>query len=266
MRAYAGPGHWNDADMLEVGNGLTPAEGRTHFSMWSMLAAPLIAGNDVRNMSAETHRILTNREVIAVDQDSLGIQGLRYTQADSLEIWFKPLAHGDWAMAVVNRAAEKRSFQFDWGEEQVIDYLSDRATHFGEVAYSIRDLWGGEDIGFTTEPISGEIASHDVWMLRLSPPDWFDEQPADADLGALQPYPNPASSYVNIPLQALNSGSGTIVLYGALGRTVIHPLKVDMKAGLNLYRMSLPGLSSGTYFLESRVSGKRLVRTISVVN
>src|SRR5919202_887529 len=111
LRAHAGPGHWNDPDMLEVGNGMSAAEDRAHFSMWAMLAAPLIAGNDLRSMSRETAEILTNREVIAVDQDSLGVQGFPYSSAtsDGVEIWFKPLAGGDWAMAVLNRGTAPRA-------------------------------------------------------------------------------------------------------------------------------------------------------------
>jgi alpha-galactosidase len=78
LESFAGPGHWNDPDMLEVGNGgMTGNEYRSHFSLWSMLAAPLMAGNDLRNMSPETREILTNKEVIAVDQDPLGRQGER---------------------------------------------------------------------------------------------------------------------------------------------------------------------------------------------
>src|SRR5205814_1280084 len=79
LRKYAGPGHWNDPDMLEVGNGMTAAEDRTHFSVWCMMAAPLIAGNDVRKMNAETRTILTNKDAIAIDQDELGVQGFRHT-------------------------------------------------------------------------------------------------------------------------------------------------------------------------------------------
>ena len=75
---YAGPGHWNDADMLEVGNGgMTPTEYRAHFSLWAMMASPLMAGNDVAHMDETTRSILSNREVIAVDQDPLGVQGHR---------------------------------------------------------------------------------------------------------------------------------------------------------------------------------------------
>ena len=98
LRTYAGPDHWNDPDMLEVGNGLTDSENRAHFSMWCMLAAPLISGNDQRDMKPETLRILTNKGVLAVDQDKLGVEGFVYSTNGTVETWFKPLAGGDWAM------------------------------------------------------------------------------------------------------------------------------------------------------------------------
>ncbi|NTW90701.1 MAG: hypothetical protein HGA35_02005, partial [Erysipelotrichaceae bacterium] len=75
IREFAGPDHWNDPDMLEVGNGMTPAEDRSHFTLWCMMASPLIAGNDLRKMTPQTVGILTNREAVAINQDSLGIQG-----------------------------------------------------------------------------------------------------------------------------------------------------------------------------------------------
>lgn len=92
LRRFAGPGHWNDPDMLEVGNGMPVNQDRAHFTMWCMMSAPLILGNDVRTMSDETAAILLDREVIAIDQDSLGVQGLRYETDNGLEVWFKPLA------------------------------------------------------------------------------------------------------------------------------------------------------------------------------
>ena len=91
LRRYAGRGYWNDPDMLEVGNGMTENEDRAHFTMWCMMASPLILGNDLRNMSEATRNIIMNKEMIAVNQDSLGIQGLHYTDKDGLQFWFKPL-------------------------------------------------------------------------------------------------------------------------------------------------------------------------------
>jgi len=106
LYSFAGPGHWNDPDMLEVGNGgMTTTEYRAHFSLWAMLAAPLIAGNDLRNMTPEIRDILTNKEVIAVDQDPLGRQGRRVWKGGDLEVWGKQLQDGGRAVALLNRGA-----------------------------------------------------------------------------------------------------------------------------------------------------------------
>jgi len=167
LRVHAGPGHWNDPDMLEIGNGMTVAEDRAHFSMWCMLAAPLLAGNDLRNLSEETLRILANREAIAVDQDRLGIQGWRYFSQDGLEIWFKPLVDGDWAMCVLNRGATSKELRFDWRNQPVKDDFSGRSAAFDATAYRIRDLWTKRDLGSTRETLSADVPGHDVLMLRL---------------------------------------------------------------------------------------------------
>jgi alpha-galactosidase len=171
LRLHAGPGHWNDPDMLEVGNGMSEAEDRAHFSMWCMLAAPLLAGNDLRTMSAETKAILTNREVIAVDQDPLGIQGWRYLDDAGLELWFRPLAEGDWAMCVLNRTAAARAVRFDWRREHVMDDLSKRAAEFDRIVYRIRDLWTGNDLGTTESPLAAQVPGRDVLMVRLAGPE-----------------------------------------------------------------------------------------------
>ncbi|MCG6915113.1 glycoside hydrolase family 27 protein [bacterium BMS3Abin03] len=169
LRKYAGPDHWNDPDMLEVGNGLTLGEDRAHFSMWCMLAAPLIAGNDIRNMSEEIESVLTNRDVIAVDQDSLGVQGFKFISNGEIEVWFKPLVNGDWAMCVLNRSSSTQKFSFDWSREYISDDLSKRKTDFNEITYNLKNLWTGKDAGTTQQLLNSEIPSHDVLMLRLSP-------------------------------------------------------------------------------------------------
>ena len=140
LREYAGPGHWNDPDMLEVGNGMSVNEDRAHFSMWCMLAAPLISGNDLAHMAPETLQILDNKEVIAVNQDTLGIEGFPYSTNDSVEIWFKPLAGGDWAMCVLNRNKDAKEISFDWKNENVTDGFSKRDAHFSTTTYSLREL------------------------------------------------------------------------------------------------------------------------------
>ncbi len=167
LRKYAGPGYWNDPDMLEVGNGMTNNEDRTHFSMWCMLAAPLIAGNDLRDMTPETKEILENKEVIDVDQDSLGIEGFRYSSADSIEIWFKPLERGDWAMCFLNRSLATKKVGFDFNKESVSDNLSGRNADFSNTVYTLRNLWSKTDIGRTKQPFEASVPGHDVLMLRL---------------------------------------------------------------------------------------------------
>lgn len=168
LRKYAGPGHWNDPDMMEVGNGMTVAEDRSHFTLWCMLAAPLMAGNDIANMTPETKAILTNKEAIAVDQDPLGVQGFRYAIQDSVEIWFKPLQNGDWAVTFFNRSESSREVKFDWKENKVIDDLSSRDAAFDKTVYKIRDLWLKKDAGTTKKAFSRTLSSHDVVMLRLT--------------------------------------------------------------------------------------------------
>jgi alpha-galactosidase len=168
LRQYAGPGHWNDPDMLEVGNGLPVNEDRAHFSMWAMLAAPLIAGNDLRNMSEETKAILTNRGVIAVDQDSLGIQGLRYEIKDSVQTWMKPLKGGDWAVCFLNTASQPQAIDFDWKANVVKDSLSNAELNANAQPYVIEDLWTNKTLGNTDKTLKATVPSHDVLMIYLS--------------------------------------------------------------------------------------------------
>ncbi|HEX9973849.1 MAG TPA: glycoside hydrolase family 27 protein [bacterium] len=169
LRIHAGPDHWNDPDMMEVGNGMSVNEDRAHFSMWCMLAAPLISGNDLRNMSQETIAILTNKEAIAVNQDSLGIQGFKYSAKDSLEIWFKPLSKGEWAVCFLNRGFEAKAITLPWKEHSILDFFSKREINFNQVTFRIRDLWDKKEVGTTKKSFAGQVASHDLILLRLSP-------------------------------------------------------------------------------------------------
>jgi alpha-galactosidase len=166
LRIYAGPGHWNDPDMLEVGNGMAVNEDRAHFSLWCMIAAPLIAGNDLRNMSAETAAILTNREVIAVDQDSLGVQGFNFIDDGDLEIWLKPLRGKEFAFCFFNRGTAPRKLDFDWQKHDIRDSFSSTDLRL-DGTYKIRDLWAGKNIGTTKDIFRIEIPAHDVRMVRV---------------------------------------------------------------------------------------------------
>lgn len=167
LREHAGPGKWNDPDMMEVGNGMSEAEDRSHFSMWAMLAAPLIAGNDLRKMSAATKQILTNKAVIAVDQDSLGIQGFKHkTVGKDLEVWFKPLENGEWAMTVLNRGENPQRLRWDWRSNNVDDDLSKRKIDFVKESFNWQNLWTGAT-GTTKELLQITVPPHDVFMVRL---------------------------------------------------------------------------------------------------
>ncbi|WP_207434276.1 glycoside hydrolase family 27 protein [Sabulibacter ruber] len=168
LRQYAGPGHWNDPDMLEVGNGMAVNQDRAHFTMWAMLAAPLIAGNDLRKMSKETVSILTDKEAIAVNQDKLGIQGFKYAAKDSLETWFKPLDNDKWAVVFLNRSKSAQKVNFDWKNTPVVDDLSKRELNAGKTTYKIRNVWTKKEQGNTKKTFSGTVPAHDVIMLVLS--------------------------------------------------------------------------------------------------
>jgi alpha-galactosidase len=160
LEKYAGPGHWNDPDMLEVGNGsMTLAENRSHFSLWCMLAAPLIAGNDVRSMKPEIHAILTNRDVIAIDQDKLGHEGFRYSADKEKEIWAKELSNKEWAVCILNTGAAPAKITVDLRE----------LTFLTEQYYDVKDVWSGKALSNSVEPKTAVIDSHDVMLLRLTP-------------------------------------------------------------------------------------------------
>lgn len=163
LGSFTGPGHWNDADMLQIGNGkLTPAEEKLHFSMWAMFSSPLIAGNDIRNMSEETLSILTNREVIAIDQDKLGISAVRWLKSGDLEIWFKPLDCGEFAFCIINRGIRTISIDQDLKKTISNQYKIDDS-------YVVRDLWKHEVIGNTSKNLKGDLGPHDVLLIRLTP-------------------------------------------------------------------------------------------------
>jgi alpha-galactosidase len=169
IRKYAGPDHFNDYDMMEVGNGMTPGEDRSHFAMWSMLSSPLIAGNDIRSMSAETKAILTNEEVIAVNQDPLGVQAFKYTILDSTGVWVKPLQDGHLAVAFLNRSLNDFEINFTWTNHTFTDPDFQYEFDFKETEYDIRDLYARKDYSSTKNPTKFTVKGHDIRIFRLSP-------------------------------------------------------------------------------------------------
>jgi alpha-galactosidase len=159
---FAKPGHWNDPDMLEVGNGgMSDDEYRTHMSLWAMLSAPLLAGNDLRSMTPETVKILTNRDVIAIDQDPLGRQARRVTSArlqpsGDLEIWKKELAGGAFALAVFNRGAAAAVATIHCAD---VDLCG---------PYQVRELWSQGDRHRFGDTTVMNVPSHGVALLQLT--------------------------------------------------------------------------------------------------
>jgi alpha-galactosidase len=168
IRQYAGPGHWNDPDMLEVGNGMKYNEDKAHFSLWCMLAAPLMAGNDLRKMSDQTREVLTNKDLLAIDQDALGIECFRYYLFDGLEIFIKPLANNELAVCFLNRSDHIQHISFDWKEHVVNDTLSKTSIDFNKTTYKLKDLWTKKDAGTTNKPFKQTIGVNDVVVLRLT--------------------------------------------------------------------------------------------------
>ena len=153
---YAGPGHWNDPDILEVGNGkMNHNEYLTHLSMWAMLAAPLLAGNDLPHMSKDTLAILTNPEVISIDQDAKGAEARRVWQLGPHEVWARPLADGSTAVLLINEGEDK---------ERVTARFSDVGASGTK---SVRDLWAHKDLGQSTDSFSADVPNHGAVLVRL---------------------------------------------------------------------------------------------------
>ena len=172
LRQYAGPGHWNDPDMLEVGNGMTENEDRAHFTMWCMMASPLILGNDLRNMNEATKAIIMNKEMIAINQDTMGIQGLHYLDRHGLQFWFKPLSNGDWAFAILNPTLNDIPLELNWQDFNLTDTdVSGKSTAFDTTIYQVYNLWTHKMEGKTSVKNKPErkltVKSHDVVAYRL---------------------------------------------------------------------------------------------------
>jgi alpha-galactosidase len=160
IEGYSGPGHWNDPDMLEVGNGgMTTEEYRAHFSMWALFSAPLLIGTDVSNMSADVKSILLNRNVIAIDQDPLGQQGHRVKKDGDLEVWSKQLADGGRAVVLFNRGSSAATISAAWTD---LGYPSG-------IAAAVRDLWTNKEISEQKDSYSAQVPSHGVVMVTVKP-------------------------------------------------------------------------------------------------
>ncbi len=169
LRKYAHPGAWNDFDMMEVGNGMSLAEDRAHFALWSMLASPLMLGNDVRKTSKQTLEILTNKEIIDINQDKLGIQAFRYAKQGDLEVWAKPLHDGSWALCFLNSGENQYNLNFEWKKHILKDAVFNKEIAFANTICSVRNLYDKKDIGTTKKNMQATIGSHDVLLVKVKP-------------------------------------------------------------------------------------------------
>jgi alpha-galactosidase len=167
--SFAGPGHWNDPDMLVVGKvgwgpklrptGLTPDEQYTHITLWCLLSAPLLIGCDMTQMDDFTLSLLTNDEVLAVDQDALGKQASRISQQGDLEVWAKPLADKTWAVGLFNRSDKPADVSVKFADLKLVG------------PQPVRNLWKQADLGQSDDQFSSRVASHGTVMLKIGTPE-----------------------------------------------------------------------------------------------
>jgi alpha-galactosidase len=158
LEPYAGPGHWNDPDMLQVGNtSLTYEENKSHFSLWAILAAPLMLGNDIRNMNDDVKEILTNKEIIALDQNVLGKEGVKVRDDGDFEVWSKQLADGSRGVVLFNRSESPKEMSFKWTE---IGYDNKLKMH-------VRDLWQHKEMGKFAGKYSAKVPAHGVVVVKI---------------------------------------------------------------------------------------------------
>ncbi len=155
LSRYPSPGHWNDPDMLEVGNGLSEEESRTQMTLWSMLRAPLIAGNDLTNMTEATRNILMNRDMISVDQDVAAKPAHLLRQQDAVQIWTRRLSDGSTAIAIINAGGSVTSVTLKWKEAGLMRIKK------------VRDIWRQQDITGSKQGFSSEIPPHGIEFLRV---------------------------------------------------------------------------------------------------
>jgi alpha-galactosidase len=159
LAPWAAPGHWNDPDMLEIGNGgMNDDEYRTHMSLWAILAAPLLAGNDLREMKPTILEILTNREVIAINQDKAGKQGRRISKSGEQEVWTRVLTDGGIAIGMFNRGNAPIQMSVKWTE-----------IGLKTMPKKARDLWAHSDVRMSGDTYIAIVPAHGVVMLRVTP-------------------------------------------------------------------------------------------------
>lgn len=167
---YSGPGHWNDLEMLEIGNGgQTQQEYRSHMAIWSMMSAPLMAGNDIRNMDVLTKEILLNKDVIAINQDKLGKSAFRFVQLNGIDILVKALSDGDVAFLFINRNNFNTELNYNWNFDTVYDEsLENGSLYMKRAPRTIKNVWTNQYMGTTDTLLKKTLEPHESLFLRLS--------------------------------------------------------------------------------------------------
>jgi alpha-galactosidase len=245
LAQWAGPGHWNDPDMLEIGNGgMTAAEYRTHFSLWAIMAAPLLIGTDLRKASADTFSILTNSDVIAVDQDSLGRQGTVISNSNGLVVYSKTLSNGDRAVALSNETAATATI----GTTAAAIGLG------GSPSYTLKDLWS-KQTSSSTGTISASVPGHATVLYRMARDGGstrYEAENATISQGTVDSdhdgfsgtgfvnYTNVAGSFVQFGVTATQTGPATLVFDFANGTTTDRPMDITVNGTLVAHNLSFP--------------------------
>jgi len=255
---YAGPGHWNDPDMLEVGNGgMTPTEYRTHFSLWAVMAAPLLIGSDLRRVNEDTFTILKNTDVIAVDQDRLGRQATVISASGGLVVYSKVLSNGDRAVALSNETTATAT----------IGTTASAIGLGGSASYTLKDLWS-KATRTTTGAISASVPAHGTVLYRVSRAGTATRYEAEAGTitsGAVESnhsgfsgsgfvnFNNAVGSAVQWTVNAAEAGPATLVFDYANGTTVNRPLNITVNGGAPV-ALSFPGTGAWTLWKTSHTT------------
>jgi hypothetical protein len=243
LAPFAGPGHWNDPDMLEVGNkSLTPTECRSHFSMWCMLAAPLIAGNNISTMNDTIRDILTAPEIIAINQDPLGIQGTRIRNDNGLQVWQKPLKDGSTAVALLNLTTSPANMFV------TLDEIGLKK----EVAIPVRDLWKRKDIDAIKDTFKTEVEPHGVVVIKIK--------------GEKAPATELKFDQTSIEINAGNHEVIQINVFPLTNPVTITSSNEEVLtlslAGVNTYRLSAQ--KEGNSILKASTADNKLISTCNV--
>jgi alpha-galactosidase len=253
LAQHAKPGAWNDPDMLEVGNGgMTDTEYRTHFSLWAVMAAPLLIGSDIRGASAATLTILKNADVIAVDQDSLGKQANVLSDTGGRVVYSKVLANGDRAVALSNEGTATQTIS-----------TTAAATGIGSASsYNLKDLWTKSN-RTTTGAISASVPAHATVLFRLSPAGpppagRYEAESATVGQGVVESnhtgysgigfvnYDNVLGSYVEWTVNAATAGPTTLTIRNANGTAVNRPMDITVNGALAADELAFPGTGAWT--------------------